>query len=252
MEFFSILAVILHKIGSAIIVFGQSYLFPSGSGGGGSSVTIAQPYVTIGGNTYGPLWPVTIPPLTGWSTFNGATLDTAAGYPYVTSVAFSAVQIAGITRAAPATPYSIIVTVAPDGSGYNTAAVSDNGWLIGFSDGTKFVTMMAYMAATNNPKTDIIHWTNATTLASNVQQSADDSKIFTIIPSSNFAFKFLDDGTNIKFFYSSDGGNHFPAAAFYSEARTSFLANVNNLAVGVYPNTGAGNISLISWKQGVS
>lgn len=221
----------------------------TGSGGGGGSIT--APYFTLSSVTYAPIWQVTVPPLTGWTAQNSATLDTTNGFPYISNPSTaSATQIRGITRASPTAPYSVTMLLYHDISGQGTTGSSTIGWSIGFSDGTKLVTadMSVTSGTTFGPFYD--HWSTITGGVATAQNNSDVASSDLILRNPGW-LKLCDDSTNIKIFFALDGGSASPHwKQVYTELRGAFLTTApSQIFVGAEPINGIVEDALISYKE---
>lgn len=214
------------------------------TGSGGSGVTFAAPYVTSGANTFGPNWALTIPPLTGWTQIGSPTFDTTSGYPYTHgATAAATTTLRGVYRSAPSAPYSVNLLLAQDFSGGQGSAngCSECALAIGFTDGTKF-TAVDIGNGGGTPSTTFAHWTNNTTVAGVVQTN---SGVQDLVYKNPTWWKLCDDSTNIKFYWSIDGGGHW--INMYSEARASFLSSPANIFTGSYNNNGPVDVAVLSY-----
>lgn len=223
----------------------------TGSGGG---VTFAAPYVTSGANVFGPDWTLTAPPLTGWTFDNqgSSTNDTAKGYDYghfAPNAGAAAIRM--LYRSAPATPYSITVLLA--GSPAPASAGAENMMAFGFRDAAgKWETIMLG-TTTNNFGLLVTRWTSSTTFSSNVYTGGVAIAASLLLMNQGLFVKVVDDGTNITFNLSPDGGNHFQQV--YSELRGAFFTGTpgpNAVGFGGYINTTTVDTALLSWTQGTS
>jgi hypothetical protein len=163
-------------------------------------------------------------------------------------------NLVGQTIAAPSTPYCIIASVACNqgdyvSTGYTTPRTNLFG--LGFYDGTKAIVGMAAFANNATMRYDVYEWTNVSTINTAVfGQSYASGQ-----PTANLQwFQVRDDGTNIYFYVAMDGGQTQPThwVKTYQQARTSYLANVNNVGWFGYTgnlNTGQPNYyTLNSWQ----
>jgi len=162
-------------------------------------------------------------------------------------------NVVGQYVGAPATPYCIIANLANNQGDYVSSSYVDEKIMfgIGFYDGTKLVVMTA-------------NYSSTVTMSLAVGEYATVSSTPTSVFGQSFAtghpsgmlqwFQIRDDGTNIYFYIAFDGGESQPLhwVKLYSQARTSYLANVNNVGWFCDSNGSAsGNptyLTLNSWQ----
>jgi hypothetical protein len=156
--------------------------------------------------------------------------------------------------AAPATPYCLIANLVSSQGDYVSASYTAEpvNYGIGFYDGTKLVWIRA-------------NWSSSITMGLFVTESATVSAITADVFGNAYStgqasglirwFMIQDDGTNISFYIAMDADNltqphHW--VKLYSQARTSYLANVNNICWLCDSNTSASSapnyLTLQSWQ----
>lgn len=224
---------------------------PGGStaGGGGSTVTVVPPFLTVSSANYGPVWSLGTVPTAGWTSFGvGVVFDTTSGYPYVHAPTGSgAANLTGAFRTAPATPYSAIFTIIHDtsnGQGSNTAACTFCGYTVGFTDTTKHLNVI--VGDNGGYSATYTRWTNATTVSS-VPLTLAGAGSLDLIYRNPSVWKVCDDGTNLRFFWSIDGGNHFVAT--YTETDAAFFGvSPGRVEFGAYNSTGASEVAVVGFS----
>lgn len=156
--------------------------------------------------------------------------------------------------AAPATPYCAIACLNQNIGDYTSGSYGQQTMLagLGFYDGTKAILAMNRWSTTESMGQAVYEWTNTSTINTKVmgQSFADGWPT-----SRNTWFQVVDDGTNIYFFVASDDGSQRPPtqwAQIYQQARTSYLANVNNICWGCDSNGSTSDVptylSLLSFQ----
>ena len=198
--------------------------------------------------------PIGKPPLTGWTLQDGtgsSTLDTTYGYPYVSSGdGASSDKLVCIIRAAPvSTPYTVKVLIKHIIGNYPSSAAKNGGILMGFSDGTKVVSM-DYSYNTNNVypavKIQSVKWVSVTGGAQGVYQTFGPANAIGEILNQNPVWMIAsNDGTNLNFFISNDG-NH--TRQFDSRLKGDYLANQNDIAVCSYNNDSVVDFAVLSYS----
>lgn len=223
-----------------------------GVGGGGGSVTFTPPYVSPDGGTtnYGPVWSLAVPPTTGWTGDNmaGSTFDASAGYPYLHVKSFNSNQLGGEYRTAPSTPYSLVMTILDDAFGGSAGTGSGTGLTtVGWRDSAGKIVDFRFGVASGVCTEAVGHWNSTTAFVANVQLTQATSLCDSAFRPK--AIKLSDDGTNLSFTYSIDGGRHW-LPVIYSEARSSFLtAGPSQIFYGLAPqSTSAGESALIGYQ----
>lgn len=222
----------------------------TGSGGGG--VTFAAPYVTSGSSVFGASWALTQPALTGWTQVGTPTgFDTTNGYVYTNEAAQGGVQFAGATRPIPGTAPWTVYLAASGNAGLSTTAslctgANECGISFGFSDGTKYVTTIVGVVA-SNCALYVTRLTNLTTIAGSPYSAGGDACQYT--SSGEKFWRLRDDGTNLTFSYALDGASsasHW--TQFYSEAETAFLTAAPTVVfLGNYTNKAPSAAAFLSY-----
>lgn len=187
--------------------------------------------------------------LTSWAVQGaGATVaDTAVGSVQVYAPAnASKHQYSLITRAAPATPYSISVMIAHVGRGQNNNAINF-GWWNGLTGASAKTQMFhhsygdgLYVTHQNDG------FANGATLA--VDAGPDGIAYW----GTETRFKIRDDGTTVYFYASQDGISWI---LFYSVAKASgFLGSsgYSNIVLGCDPFSFECYADLLAWIPGTS
>lgn len=183
----------------------------------------------------------TTPPKTGWSWQNqgGATIDESGVAILLTTPAENHYQIRGRTRAFGATK-----TVVAAVSGFNVLTAGGSGfpeWGIGWTDGTKLVTISTVLVASGHGYFLEVHkFTNATTM------SIVPTVVFSPGPSPVW-IKLRDDGTDRKAYVSPDEGEHW--VEIYSEGRTTFLTATSHIFMAGGGGGLATTATLRSWAD---
>lgn len=167
---------------------------------GGTTVTVAPPYLTVSGLTYGPVFQITAPPAIGsltWANQGSATATSQNGAILMSSPATSSDSIRALVNTSyPATPFTFTVGVIPNIptlNFYNVGiTVSDGAQFLGFS-------MLTISSVMGNFAPNYAQWTNSTTCCTGQ-----------IIPFGAFTpgvpiyLTLTDDGTNFTYWVSSD------------------------------------------------
>ncbi len=183
---------------------------------------------------WGPLFPFTAPPSSGWSWVNQgtATIDTTGGPIALTSVATSGDDIRAYVRTAPSTPYVITAHLRHNLTA-TAAAYCGLCWRQS-SDG-KLVTFQMQ----RETQMRVIRWTNPTTYGGAVDLDE-------VPPSWSVEwFRISDDGTDRKVWISADG-QHW--VLLHSIGRTTFLtADQVGIAVNSGSTTRDLTLTLLSW-----
>jgi hypothetical protein len=225
-----------------------------GGGGGGGLVPSGTYYGTAdsGATFYGPLlrlYPPSSISFTGlnMSTSPAASFTTIGNAVKLASAPNSADNVRYQYIAAPSTPYSISIL-------FSAQMVPVNFQMVGlaFQDGVggKFVTNALSQHSGPGVSGGISAWQVPATSGSASNVGTVYNLIQTGLP---LGIKLVDDGTNLIFYFSTDGGNTWTQN--YTQARTTYFANAPN-RIGIYSessNTTYGNsITVLSWKQGTS
>ncbi len=219
----------------------------TGSGGGSSSFFPGDGTNTSATAGNAPVFAVTSPPSTGWTTVNAgsSTIDSTGGFEYLDSV----VGVGATTnlilrvRTAPSTPYTITAAFLPD----TTIAgnISTAGWGLAFRDGGgKLVTLRTNQNGGGAaPAMDFDKWDSATTF--NADYTATTLPINLSVTGGIFWRRIQDDGTNLKVWTSNDGQHWTQYGG--SHVRGDFLSTgPTQVGFFVY-NQGRVAVSLLSW-----
>lgn len=195
---------------------------------------------------YGPIFPLT-PPVDGdfaWVNQGSATVTTANGGIHLSDPANVGGGFRIRKKAAPATPYSIVVCMLPL---IATMAVGGNNPEVGMcwrqsTDGKLVVVRFANDVEVINLFVD--KFTNPTTFSARYTSM----KANHFLAAGALWLKLEDDGTNRKVHYGVDGVNW---QQLHSVSRTDFLTADE---VGFYASAGnatyKAGVTLLSWKQG--
>lgn len=190
---------------------------------------------------WGPIFPLTTPPASGWAWINqgSASVDTTKGAVILTDPANSTSASNKIyKRTAPATPYTITALIMP-----NFVAIDFmNGGLCfrQSSDGKLILFKHDYVDSSGKTfGLSIVTASSATAEVANlksVRLGGIGGPLW---------LRIEDNGTNRKYYYSRDGQTF---VQFYSEARTTYLTADE---VGVYIDsrnaTHAATMTVPSW-----
>lgn len=219
----------------------------TGSGGGSSSFFPGDGTNTSATSGSAPVFAVTSPPSTGWTTINAgsSTISSVGGFEYLDSV----VGVGATTnliireRTAPSAPYTITAAFIPD----TTIAgnITTAGWGLLFRDSSgKLITLRTNQNGGGAaPSIDFDKWDSATTF--NADYTTTTLPISTSVTGGFFWRRIEDDGANIKVWTSNDGQHWTQYGG--SHSRTDFFASgPTQVGFFVY-NQGRVATSLISW-----
>lgn len=188
---------------------------------------------------WGPVYPLTIPPTSGWSWVNqgAATIATTAYGQYLEMRADNNLSLRIRVRSAPGTPYTITVMIVANGP---YPALSGYGLVFRQSADGKLVNFACGADGTAPGRSLIVQkFSNATTFSASYQ---------TVVCAEWPRFlRIADDGTNRVCSVSHDGV-HF--LQVHSVGRTDFLT-ADEVGFYVLPRNatyGAG-MHLLSWKE---
>lgn len=201
-----------------------------------------------GGSFFG-LWNFTAPPTSGWTTDNSPTVfDTTFGYPYIYSARIAAVQLRGIYRTAPATPYTITMALLHDWGGLihrDSTGSTEQRIGAGFRDSSGKIIMLAIGVSSNFFAT-LDKWNSSTSFNSAYAQFGSSWVIGDVACKNPLLMQFSDNGTNLAWRYSIDGNHWYDWVTPIS--RTDFFASgPTQIFVGMYPNTSSCDVALISY-----
>jgi hypothetical protein len=217
-----------------------------GTGGGGTTVSVAPPYLTVSGTVYcGPtLIACTIPTAcnSGWtSTVVSSTCTTNSnGDLYFNWVATGAVHLESFTRSVGST-FTLIAGFLTDTMTGTTAGQNGNGIVV--TDGTKYIQFQLENedGASISPRLVVQKW-NSTTSASTNYSTAISSTAISAKIGQFFWMKLVLDSTNLTWSYSVNGINFTQVT---QQAKGDFLGTITKAGVGAYTFTGSA-MSLVS------
>lgn len=164
--------------------------------------------------------------------------DNALGFGVLIPASAATGQLVGIAGAAPSAPYELtaLVSAVVTGGGNNSFAF---GWY----DGTNKLQVLEGRASNAVViGLDVQNWNSPTSYAGSAFGEVASS-----LPAL-FWLKLADDGTNISFSVSADGGLYLP---LYSVAKAAgFLGSsgYSNFFIGYQPQSGAAAIGAIAWN----
>jgi hypothetical protein len=237
-----------------------------GGGGGGSTIHLPVAFASLPGtctsgdmyminnsvyisavcgasNTYtyyGSLGNLIPPPTTGWSWVNqgSSTIDTTNGFTEGDFPLTNATALSGRCRTAPSTPYTITAYLLT-GNGH------ESGPWLGWTDGTKFVTIRWGQTGSNaHVVTD--KWTTATSFSAAYTEVSGVDILQYPTALSPSVVRIADDGTNLIVSLSVDG-YHF--RQFDSQSRTNFMTTgPTSVCFGGYNNSSNVDVALIGWR----
>jgi hypothetical protein len=178
--------------------------------------------------------------LSTWQTQNGASVADAATGITITGASASNSNWNLRTKAAPGTPYTITALLAEN---YAASAVASGiiGMAIGWTDGTKL-----HVVQYQNGNLLVSRYTNSTTFSANDFSSG---QTYAQLPMAPMWFRIKDDGTNVFFYWSTDGANF---QQLYTVAKASgFLggSGYSNVLFGANSNGAICMATLMSWTQ---
>lgn len=223
-----------------------------------SGPTVATPYITVSGVTYGPVWAMTPPGLlSGWTWVNqgSATADNSAGNSLtIIAPASAADSAAFLFKSAPATPYAVYAKMAVTQNGL---AAQRCGIAFRESGTSKLIVFPLYFnpsgsgsLASGVPGLSVDKYTNATTYAGS-------SYVGTAGPFEGHADwqRMVDDGTNLTFSVCSDNLSPGHCVVYATSPRNNFFTTGPN-QIGFYSNpinaTYGVSCTLLDWTIGAS
>jgi hypothetical protein len=186
------------------------------SGGGGSTVSFAQPYATDGTLFYGPIFTVVKPLDTTWINQNGATRTTTNGSVFVSlpTTVSGTDNITCRSLVNASSPYTITLgalaafVLSTNGSSvFAMAGDSGSGKLLlnGFSSfGSSTQGFGSYIAHATSPTVNLV----------------SAQAVSAPIATGPFWYRIHDDGANIQYLISHDGINFVQV---FTEADNAFL-----------------------------
>lgn len=206
---------------------------------GGTTVSAASPYVTVGGSLFGPIYTVTNPssPSWAWVNQNNATLTTTNNAQTLCALGTGgSVSVNMRMVSTPATPWTVTAMVVMD---VTNASLPRVGLAMRESGTGKIITTGA--ASMTEFYTE--NWSSATAFA--------NTAITTTVGASA-GFKFMrmsDNGTNVKLSYSYDGIGWID---YYDFSRTNYFTTApNQFGFFVMNNSGTTTLNacttLLSW-----
>ena len=215
-------------------------------GGGGGSVSFAQPYATDGVNFFGPIFQLVKPLDTTWINQAGSTETLTNGSAYVQkpTVAGSTDNVSCRVLANALTPYTLTVGLIPSfvtslaGSGF-FATAADSG------TGKQVLNGQTVFSASNTTFGEYVaHATSATTNFASAQNNNMPVMLGPVW------YRIQDDATNLNYSVSRDGINFIP---LFSEGNTAFLpsAPANQLGFCI-ENVGNSSTSNTAIPAGVT
>jgi hypothetical protein len=180
--------------------------------------------------------------LSGWLNQGSATTSNTATGLQVTGVSGQLWQV--LTKAVPATPYSITAEIQCFYSANGVNGIGTIGGGIGWTDGTKL-----HLLALQNATLLVTKFTNATTFSANDFSNGN-------FPQYNFQYptwlKIKDDGTNVVFYFSADGATFQQLFSVAKSAGFLGSSGYTTLVFGPNSNGAASTCTLMSWTQGTS
>lgn len=207
---------------------------------------------------------VTLPPSGGWTSegiagqsgsFSG-TVNYTNGYGFLITNSNSAPSVGVQYKAAPSTPYGFVARWQADYTGISSSlqkslsvnVTGEGGFAIGFRDsGGKYVVFVVSAYSNSSPAYITIYKFSANnTFASDVS-FLNNTVLIPMLSMRDLVFKIHNDGTNISFLISPDGGNNF--YTYHTEAITAYLADADNVCWGGYTNGDGSTIMLYDWTQ---
>jgi hypothetical protein len=208
----------------------------------------AERYSGSSWQPWGPMWPLTKPPTSGWSWLNqgSATIDDSKGFHYVEAPSNSGANgVRARLRSAPTPPYTITALLSCQFD------ISSVGYLLAglcWTNGTNASTSLIHAAqfepnATVNPTIfKSFKYDNASTGNSNYIGTTYAPGVSGGVP---FWLRIADDNTNRIISVSADGFNWI---AIHSVSRTNFLTATH---VGFFNNpfSAKSGVTLLSWKE---
>lgn len=199
---------------------------------------------------------VTVPPSGGWTTEanSGTVSNFTNGYGYFIPGAYGSASLGMQYATPPSTPYGFIARFQQDASGIIATLAQGGGasfatvagFAIGWRDsGGKYLVFCFDSYAPSNMTVGIFKFTSYTSYAS-------DSVIASVqaIPLSglrDLALRIHNDGTNLHFDISMDGGNNW--YTYHTETITNYLSAATSVAWGSIVDGTSAAIALYDWTQ---
>lgn len=269
----SLCAAAMNQIRADISTFGTFASLPATVPPAGARYKQTDgPYEWISnGSIWQAFWngyPVTLPSSAGWTSEGVAaqsgciagTVNYTNGYGYLVGNNLNNESFGAQYRASPgSTPYSFTARMVFDASGIIGQAVYGNalsgpsiltGACIGFRDsGGKYI-VFGVLPYEGTPQTfvSVAYFNSSVSYNTNLAAISNMALMTPLSSLRDLTLKIKNDGTNINFYISVDGGQNF--ALFYSEAITAHLADAANVCWGAHKDGGAGAICLYDWTQG--
>lgn len=222
-------------------------------GGAGGGATYGPPYISNGSSPYyGPLYALTPPPTTSWTTENlcSGTFAANAGTWEITGSACGATQISTSYRTAPSVPFTIDVAVINEG--FDPTGPNFEAPVFGLRDsGGKYITMgigNSY-SATNVAFGAVEFWSAATTRSSYTAVLGPTPAEGAVLAMQNPMFwRMAVTSGAVQFYISLNGGLTW--IPFGASQSTSSLAAISYVVFGQHnESTHALGSDLISWYQ---
>jgi hypothetical protein len=180
--------------------------------------------------------------LSAWLNQGSATTANTSTGLQITGVSGQFWQL--LSKAVPATPYSITAEIQCfySGNGINGTGTIASG--LGWYDGTKL-----HLLAMQNATLLVTKFTNFTTFSANDFSNGNFPQYSYQYPN---WFKIKDDGTNVVFYYSADGATFQQLFTVAKSGGFLGSSGYTTLVFGVNSNGAAGTCTLMSWTQGTS
>jgi hypothetical protein len=185
------------------------------SGGGGGTVSFAQPYATDGTNFFGPIFQTVKPLDTTWINQNGSTRTVTNGSVFIdkpTVAGHDDISCRVLVIPGAPTPYTVTVGYIFNILSFSAGGVGGYVTVVDTASGKQTVAGHLDIASFN---TSVFHVTTPTT---NFATAFSMGGVFTQAP---IWVRIKDDGTNLLYSASVDGINFIQ---FFSEADTTFMA----------------------------
>ena len=223
---------------------------PGGTWWCGSDALWCARYTGAAWAAFGPVFPLTEPPLTGWSNDNGGTFDVTNGYPFFDANSLAtAVQIRAEYRTAPTAPYTCWALIYHSlGATY---ATNTSAWGMAFRDGTgKLISQTMYSDVPNNNGLWIERWNSSTSHNSDQTFFASTGSQYLILASRNPFWMFIeDDNTNLNFGYALDGPLSTHRVQVSAQGRLAFMGSgPTQVALVAKPTNAEQLMAVPSWS----
>lgn len=234
------------------------------------------PYEWIySGSSWQAFWngySVTLPPSSGWTSEGIASQSGSAagtvhytnGYGYLVGNGLGNESVGVQYMAAPSTPYSLTARMMADTSGILSqiqfglsplaGPIQLAGYGLGFRDSGGKYLHFGFCPQQGTPSQFLVigYYTASTTLSSNVFLTNNNTYGMVLqgplVNNKDVALKIRNDGTNLQFLLSADGGQTF--GQVYSEAITAHLSDAANVHWGAHKDQGSATVMLYDWTQG--